>query len=302
VGVRSHVAVAAASRGRPCTPRGCAPPAAAAGGKGHVERLARHVAARLRPQQPVAKATSNVWHAMWLRASGRRPCVPRLAARVNGWTMRRDLPCACIRFCMGAAAGGALSRPAARRGSYATWLRASGRRPCVLRPAARARSSPCLENALSLAHAGFAFDWAQRPEARCHGLRRDAAATPRGCAPSAAGRARRVPRRVSGAAHAARLALRLHSLCMGAAARGTLSRPAARCGSYATWLRASGRRPCVPRLAARARSSPCGETCLALVFALHGGSGQRHAVTACRETPQPRHVAARLLFQGGYVR
>ena len=86
----------------------------------------------------------------------------------------------CIHFCMGAAARGTLSRPAAGRRSYATWLRASGRRPCVLRLAARARSSPCLGNALSLAHAAFAFAWAQRPEARCHGLRRDAAATPQG--------------------------------------------------------------------------------------------------------------------------
>ncbi len=40
---------------------------------------------------------------------------------------------------MGTAAGGTLSRPAARRGSYATWLRASGRRPCELRLAARAK-------------------------------------------------------------------------------------------------------------------------------------------------------------------
>ncbi len=63
-------------------------------------------------------------------------------------------------------------------GHAATWLHASGRRPCVLRLAARARSSPCLGNALSLAHAAFTFAWAQRPEARCHGLRRDAAATP----------------------------------------------------------------------------------------------------------------------------
>ena len=77
--------------------------------------------------------------------------------------------------------------------------------------------------------------------------------------------------------------------CMGAAARGTLSRPAAGRRSYATWLRASGRRPCVLRLAARARSSPCLRNApgwARAVFALHGRSGQRHAVTACGGTPQ----------------
>ena len=51
----------------------------------------------------------------------------------------------CIHFCMGAAARGTLSRPAAGHRSYATCLRASGRRPYVLRLAARARSSPCSE-------------------------------------------------------------------------------------------------------------------------------------------------------------
>ena len=39
----------------------------------------------------------------------------------------------CIRFCMGAAAGGAQPRPAARRGSHATGSHASGRRLTVLR-------------------------------------------------------------------------------------------------------------------------------------------------------------------------
>ena len=137
--------------------------------------------------------------ATWLHASGRRPCVLRLAARA------RSSPCLenALSLAHAAFAFAWAQRPEARchglrrgRRSYAMWLRASGPRPCVLRLAARARSSPCLGNALSLAHAAFAFAWAQRPEARCHGLRRDAAATPCGCAPPAAGAACRVPRRV----------------------------------------------------------------------------------------------------------
>ncbi len=67
-------------------------------------------------------------------------------------------------------------------------VRAASRSACQV-------AGPCLGNALSLAHAEFTFAWAQRPEARCHGLRRDAAATPRGCVPPAAGRACRVSRR-----------------------------------------------------------------------------------------------------------
>jgi len=63
-----------------------------------------------------------------------------------------------------------------------------------------------------------------------------------------------------------------------------------------TWLRASGRRPWKPRLAARAKWLPMlgewDELGADLAFASHEHCGRRHAATACRETRQPLHVAA----------
>jgi len=162
-------------------------------------RSARPVRRGERGESPVPTSI-----AAWLRASGRRPCVPRPAARAKWLPMLREcagLGARRIHFRMGAAAGGAQSRSAARRRSYAAWLRASGRRPCVPRPAARANG------------------WTMLSE--CAGL---------------GGR-------------------RIH-FRMGAAAGGVQSRPAARRRSYAAWLRASGRRPCVPRPAARAKGQP----------------------------------------------
>ena len=60
---------------------------------------------------------------------------------------------------------------------HAKWLRASGRRPCESRLAARASGWPILE--ASVGHC-LHLASALRPEARSHGLPRDAAATPRG--------------------------------------------------------------------------------------------------------------------------
>jgi len=60
---------------------------------------------------------------------------------------------------------------------HAKWLRASGRRPCEPRFAARASGWPILE--ASVGHC-LHLASALRPEARSHGLPRDAAATPRG--------------------------------------------------------------------------------------------------------------------------
>ena len=158
-----------------------------------------------------------------------------------------------------------------------------------------------MEKALSLAHAAFAFAWAKRPEARCHGLPRDAAAT--ACRETR--QLRHVaaclrPQAVRAASRSAchELPILRDSSCacihfrMGAAARGAQTRPAARRDRHATGCvpPAAGRACCVSQRVPMADHAA--RLALRLHSLLHGLCGQRRAVTACRETRQARHVAA----------